>query len=251
LPLDIASEAPTNGGMSNVVAYLRVSTDRQAEEGFGLEVQEGQVRRWCDTHGHRLIAVYRDEGISGVKDTADRPGLAKALTALEGSAEIFIVARLDRLARALTDQAAVLPLACPPHGRVVAVDAGEIAPDDPDDPMRTAMRQMMGVFAQLDRAMVVARMRAGRRQKEAKGGYAGRGSPRLGQRSEAGELVADETEQATIARLVELADAGWSLRQIGAQLEGEGLTPKRGGQWHPTVIRRVLARVEPSEPKAA
>jgi DNA invertase Pin-like site-specific DNA recombinase len=119
-------------------------------------------------------------------------------------------------------------------------------PDDPDDPMRTAMRQMMGVFAQLDRAMVVARMRAGRRAKEAKGGYAGKGSPRFGQRSEGGELVADSLEQATIARMVELDAQGMSLRQIAGALTAEGHRPKRGGVWHPTVIRRTLARVEPA-----
>jgi DNA invertase Pin-like site-specific DNA recombinase len=236
--------------MANAVAYLRVSTDRQAEEGFGLDIQEDQVRRWCQAHDHRLVAIYRDEGISGVKDLDDRPGLAKALTALEGSAEVLVVARLDRLARALTVQEAVLAQAWRRHGRVVSVDSGEVAPDDPDDPMRTAMRQMMGVFAQLDRAMVVARMRAGRRQKEAKGGYAGRGSPRLGQRSDAGELVADSAEQATIARMAELGGQGLSLRQIGGRLEAEGLLPKRGGRWHPTVIRRVLARVEPLEQAA-
>lgn len=231
--------------MANAIAYERVSTDRQAEEGFGLDVQDTQIRRWCETHGHRLIAVHRDEGISGTKDTADRPGLAKAITSLEGSAELLVVARLDRLARALTVQEAILAQVWKRSGRVVAVDAGEIMPDDPDDPMRTAMRQMMGVFAQLDRAMVVARMRAGRRAKEAKGGYAGKGSPRFGQRSESGELVADSLEQAVIARMVDLDGQGLSLRAIAAALEAEGHRPKRGGRWHPTVIRRTLARLEP------
>lgn len=230
--------------MANAVAYERVSTDRQAEEGFGLDVQDQQIRAWCERNGHRLVTVYRDEGISGTKDTADRPGLAKALTALEGSAELLVVARLDRLARALTVQEAVLAQAWKRGGRVVAVDAGEIMPDDPDDPMRTAMRQMMGVFAQLDRAMMVARMRAGRRAKELTGGYAGRGSPRFGQRAEEGALVADSLEQSTIARIVELSGEGLSLRQIGDRLTAEGRFPKRGGRWHPTVVRRVLARVE-------
>ncbi len=232
--------------MPNAIGYTRVSSDRQADEGFGLAVQDGQIRRWCDANGHRLVAVHRDEGLSGTKDTAERPGLAKALMSLESSAEILVVARLDRLARALTVQEAVLAQAWRRGGRVVAVDSGEVAPDDPDDPMRTAMRQMMGVFAQLDRAQVVARMRAGRRAKEATGGYAGRGSPRLGQRSEAGELVADSLEQATIARMVALSGQGLSLRQIGQRLDAEGLRPKRGGLWRPTVIARVLARVEPN-----
>ncbi|MEU6839725.1 hypothetical protein ABZ941_31230 [Streptomyces rubiginosohelvolus] len=51
-------------------------------------------------------------------------------------------------------------------------DQGEILPDDPEDPMRAAMRQMMGVFAQLDRGMTVAKLRRGRRIKGEKGQYA-------------------------------------------------------------------------------
>jgi DNA invertase Pin-like site-specific DNA recombinase len=53
-----------------------------------------------------------------------------------------------------------------------AVDVGEIRADDPDDPMRTAMRQMMGVFSQLERGMIAARLRSGRRLKAERGGYA-------------------------------------------------------------------------------
>ncbi|MEU6768108.1 hypothetical protein ABZ916_37100 [Streptomyces sp. NPDC046853] len=49
---------------------------------------------------------------------------------------------------------------------------GEIMPDDPEDPMRTAMRQMMGAFAQLDRGMPVANSRRGLRIKGEKGEYA-------------------------------------------------------------------------------
>lgn len=231
--------------MANAVGYIRVSTDIQAAEGGGLEVQERQVRDWCQTHGHHLIAVYRDEGISGTKDSVDRPGLAQALTSLEGSASILVVPKLDRLARKLTVQEAVLAQAWKAGAAVWAVDLGEILRDDPDDPMRTAMRQMVAVFAELEARMIAARMRAGRRNKASKGGYAGYGSPRLGQRADGRQLVVDEDEQATIARMVELDRQGRSLRQIAETLEREGLHPKRGGKWWPEVVRRTLARVEP------
>jgi DNA invertase Pin-like site-specific DNA recombinase len=230
--------------MSNAVAYIRVSTDRQADEGSGLVEQEQKVRRWCDTHGHTLVTIFRDEGISGTKDTADRPGLARALTVLEGSAEILLVPTITRLARTLTVQEAILAQAWKVGARVFCADTGEIAQDDPDDPMRTFVRQVMGAASQLDRALVVARMRSGRRQKAAKGGYAGYGSPRLGQRVEAGELVADSLGQTAIARMVELRGEGLSIRAIGERLAADGLYPKRGGRWWPEVIRRTLARVE-------
>lgn len=51
--------------------------------------------------------------------------------------------------------------------RIVYV--GEVYRDDPDDPMRTAIRQVMGVFAELDRKMVAKRLRDGRLAKAAAG----------------------------------------------------------------------------------
>jgi DNA invertase Pin-like site-specific DNA recombinase len=48
-----------------VVAYVRVSTNRQAEDGQGLPVQEKAIRAWCRTHGHRLVAIYRDDAFCG------------------------------------------------------------------------------------------------------------------------------------------------------------------------------------------
>jgi DNA invertase Pin-like site-specific DNA recombinase len=89
--------------------------------------------------------VLRDERVSGTEDAADRPGLTAALTMIEDrGAEGLLVARLDRLARTLAVQEAVLGHVWKHGGRVYAADVREVLQDDPDDPMRTAMRQMMG-----------------------------------------------------------------------------------------------------------
>jgi hypothetical protein len=106
---------------------------------------------------------------------------------------------------------------------------GEILPDDPDDPMRTAIRQVMGVFAQLDRTMTAKRMRNGRKAKAAASGYAGYGSPAFGQHSIDGEVADDQAEQAVIERMRELRGAGLPYRLIAARLNAEGLESKRGG----------------------
>jgi DNA invertase Pin-like site-specific DNA recombinase len=55
------------------------------------------------------VGVLRDEGVSGTKDAADRPGLTAALAMIEDrGAGGHLVARLDRLARTLVVQEAVL-----------------------------------------------------------------------------------------------------------------------------------------------
>lgn len=229
-----------------LVPYLRVSTGLQAEEGFGLAVQEQAIRRWAAAReDFRLLPIRSDEGISGTKDAADRPGLTEALNLIaEGDADGLIIYKLDRLARLLTVQEAVLAQVWRHGGRVFAVDGGEVLQDDPDDPMRTAIRQMMGVFSQLERSMIAMRLRAGRRVKGEKGGYAF-GSPPYGWHSVEKELTPFEREQRGRKRILELHAEGKSLRQIIDTINAEKLTPKRAGsKWHPSTVRRVIQRAE-------
>lgn len=233
-----------DGCRMRIVAYVRVSTDRQAEKGFGLEVQIEAIKSWARAHGHRLVLIARDEGISGTRDAADRPGLTEALQALqEGKAEALLVPRLDRLARSLSVQEAALAHAWRSGARVFSCDAGEVLADDPDDPMRTAMRQMMGVFSQLERSMLTARMRAGRQAKGAKGGYA-YGGPPLGYVAQDGSLAPDAREQATLRRIQQLRSEGLSLRAMARVLQAEGHSPKRSSTWHPQTLAAVIRRMD-------
>jgi len=101
--------------------------------------------------------------VSAATDAADRPGLSAALLALHHPPKVdgFVVARLDRLARALTVQEATLAVAWQADGHVSTADSGEVLRDDPCDPMHTALGQVVGVFAELDRRMVVKRLHYG------------------------------------------------------------------------------------------
>lgn len=211
-----------------VVAYLRVSTNGQAEHGFGLDVQHDQVTAWANAHGHEIVRICRDEAVSGAADAVDRPGLACAMGAMPTDADAVIVARLDRLARSLTVQEAILAAIWRDGGQVFAVDQGEVLRDDPDDPMRTAMRQMAGVFAQLDRALIVKRLRDGRRAKTAAGGH-GVGRYPFGL-SKDGPI---EREQRVLDAMRELRASGEPWHKVAAQLNerGDEYRPRHAGQW--------------------
>lgn len=227
------------GKKLRLVSYIRVSTDAQID-GYGLEAQTQASTRWAKAHGHRVVQVCSDEGVSGTLDAFDRDGLSCAIEAVEhGLADAVVIARLDRLARQLTVQEAVLAMVWQRGGRVFSADAGEVLPDDQDDPMRTAMRQMAGVFAQLDRAMIAKRLRDGRRVKAERGGYVA-GSPRYGFRAEGGELVPDAAEQVVVARMAALTGGGASLNAIAGVLNAEGVPSKRGGRWTAASVSRVL-----------
>lgn len=229
----------------HLVGYVRVSSDSQVD-GFGLVEQERAIRRWSRANGHRVIEVARDEGRSGSLHAEDRPGLSAALDVLHRpGVDGMVVARLDRLARSLAVQEAALAVAWRRGASVYAADFGEVLADDPDDPMRAALRQMVGVFAQLDRAQVVKRLRDGRRAKAAAGrhaagsypyGFAGVGR---GRDRDAAPL---EAEQQAVRRILELRSAGQSYRAIAATLDAEGHRPRRAGSWSAAAVRKVALR---------
>jgi DNA invertase Pin-like site-specific DNA recombinase len=234
-----------------LTGYRRVSTAGQVTDGLGLPVQTKRVTGYAKPHGYRVIGWQEDPGISGEKDEAARPGIMACLKAIEaGDAAGIILTDLGRLSRKLTIQEGILAKVWSLGGIVVTVETGIVPKDDPEDPMRTAMRRMAGVFFQLDRAMVVKRLRNGRAEKASRGLYAGHGSPAFGVRAgeverdgrKVRDLIVDETEQATLARMREMRDDGMSLREIAEQLNAAGIPSKRGGPWHPQTVSRALGR---------
>jgi DNA invertase Pin-like site-specific DNA recombinase len=182
--------------------------------------------------------------VSGSNGLADRVALAEALEALRIRRAVgLVVYRLDRLARDLMIQEQLLAEIRRMDAKVFSTSKGEDAylVDDPDDPSRRFIRQVLGAVSEYERAMISLRLRSGRRRKAATGGFA-YGSPPMGFRAEGRELVPDEAEQTAVARILELRGEGRSLREIAEVLDGEDIRSKRGGRWHPQTIGRVLER---------
>lgn len=229
-----------------VVGYIRVSTDKQAEQGLGLDVQRQALKTWAKAKGHRLVAVESDEGISGSNGLEHRLGLAEALATVRGKrAEAVVVYRLDRLARDLVLQEQLLAEVRRIGGVVLSTSPseGEYLVDDPQDPSRRLIRQVLGAVNEYERHMIRLRLSAGRRRKAEQGGFA-YGSPPFGTRAEGRVLVDDVDEQETLLRIRDLRAGGASLPMIAATLTSEGRQPKRGSRWHVESLRRILARLE-------
>lgn len=80
----------------SVVAYYRVSTERQGRSGLGLEAQQVAVQEYARRTGQVIVAAFT-EIESGRCRT--RPVLAEALSRCRGDGLMLVVAKLDRLAR--------------------------------------------------------------------------------------------------------------------------------------------------------
>jgi DNA invertase Pin-like site-specific DNA recombinase len=232
--------------MARLVAYLRVSTDRQAEHGLGLQIQEAAVRAWAKQHGHRIVLWARDKGVSGSNGLETREALPQALSALRGrTAAGLVVYRLDRLARDLVLQEQLLAEVKRMGADIYTTSAAEAGylSDDPDDPSRKLIRQILWAVNEYERSMIKLRLRTGRARKDRDGGYA-YGPPPLGYRAEGRQLVADQDEQQVIERIRVLRAAGRSLRQIADVLNAEGFRPKRSTTWHPGSLSLIINRLE-------
>lgn len=223
-----------------LIGYVRASTASKPTKGAGLDVQRATIRRWAEAHEHRIVQIVSDEG----QELAHRPGLLEAFTLLrEGKAAGLVVYRLDRLARDVGIQEAVLRDVQRLHAELLSTSDAEanLLVDDPADATRRLIRQVVRSVAAYDRSMIAMRLRESRDRKAARDGYPG-GGPAYGRQAVGGALVDHQGERAVIDRMVILRRDGLSLPKIIQTLNAEGLRPKRGGSWHPTTVARILQR---------
>lgn len=209
--------APCTPGRTRIVAYARVSTDKQADKGISLEAQRAKFQAYAVAHDVELVEVVAD-ALSG-KNT-DREGLQRALATLEaGRADGLLVAKLDRLTRDVGDWSDLLKEY---FGRF-AVFSVEDSIDT-----RTAMGRfvlnMRIAIAQWERETIAERTRDALTHLRTTGG----GTPRL--------------EGLAVVRMRELAAGGASYREIARTLTAEGVPTLKGGRWAPETIRKVLSR---------
>lgn len=230
----------------NLCGYVRVSTDRQAEEGLGLEIQRDAIASWAAANGATIVAWHADEGLSGAADLSARDGLREALECLAaGTSDGIVVYRLDRLARDLMIQEQVLAEVWRLGGTMNSTSAAEASylTDDPDDPSRKLIRQVLGAVAEYEKSMITLRLKAGRRRKHLDGGYA-YGSPPFGYASVQGVLVPVESEQEAIATASELRRSGLTLRAVAEEMNRRGIQSRRAAGWHAESVRRILVRLQ-------
>ncbi len=214
------------------LAYLRVSTDEQAQSGLGLEAQLAAIRRAAG----EPTAVYSDEGCSG--GDPKRPGLLSCLEALRAG-DTLVVAKRDRLARDTFLALWVEKEAKRRRARIVSA-AGEGT--DSDDPAAVLMRTLVDAFAQYERAIIGARTSSALKAKRARGQKTGGYVPFGFRLAEDGRtLVADAAEKAVIAQVRQMRADGWTLRAIAADLEARGVLTKQGrARWHAEGVAAIL-----------
>lgn len=144
--------------MSKVALYARSATvEHEKGQMSQVEQQLTELRKFCEVHGYTIVDEYVDEGVSGI--TLNRPELDRLRNdAGTGKFDIAIVDNVDRLAR---NNMSIALIKNDLEKRGVKLIFSKL-PQGPGGATENLMANILGSFAEFERAMIADRLRRGR-----------------------------------------------------------------------------------------
>jgi DNA invertase Pin-like site-specific DNA recombinase len=153
-------------GHTSVAIYARVST---ANHGQDVNMQTRELRQFADARGWRVADAYVDAGVSGTKDS--RPELNRLMAdAHKRRFDVVCVWRFDRFARSVSHLLTALETF-----KALGIDFVSFSEQmDTSTPTGKMVFTVLASVAELERSLIVERVRAGLRNARAKGKRLGR-----------------------------------------------------------------------------
>jgi DNA invertase Pin-like site-specific DNA recombinase len=202
------------------ISYLRVSTDKQGERGYGLDAQRKAVADYLNGGSWELLGEYV-EIESGKR--SDRPKLAEALAACKKHRARLVIAKLDRLSRNVAFIAALM------DGKTDFVCV-----DFPSANRLTL--HILAAVAEHEREMIAKRTKDGLAAAKARGVV-------LGNAGLAAANKASAIERAKALAPILAECQGMSARQIAAELNARQVATPTGAAWSAKTVLRVRERI--------
>ena len=223
--------------LNRAVIYLRVSTDEQATDGYGLDAQRMQCTAYAQAFSLQIVETLIDDGISGTKDANGRPALASAIElAKSGKFDILITASLDRIARnallllGLWDsfEALGISIVCVKERIDTSTAVGRL------------MRTVIAAIAEFERDTIVARTTAGRNERGKIDGEKGGRVPMGYQRVPGDGVIVDEDAAKIVRNVFALRRMEYTMQAIADYLNMANVPTPRGHRWHGSSVKAVL-----------
>lgn len=218
-----------------VVGYVRVSTMNQAENGAGLAIQKKRIAEFCNGKGFKLARFYEERGISGA--VRDRPALLSLLKDCEaGRIKRVVVFRHDRLAREIT-----IAIWIETQLKKYDIELNSVSDPDLDtsDPLQAAFRNIIHVFSQLEKELIVFRLREGRID-SAENGKKACGALPFGYTKAGDILEINLRESEFVEKIFRWAAKGSSYSKIAENLNKAGLFTRRGKPFQIESVKYIL-----------
>lgn len=223
--------------MNSAIAYIRVSTDKQASEGVSIEAQQARIEQWCNLNGYQMVQVFIDAGISG-KRMDTRPELQKALASLKKGMAL-VTYSLSRLARSTKDALTISEMV----GRKKADLVSLSEQIDTTTAAGKMMFQMMSVLAEFERNLTAERTASALQHKKQTRQKYTNITP-FGFTAIDGRLIEVEREVQVVSEIRQARSQGTTLQAIADDLNGRGIPTKTGKQWQPATIHLLLKRTQ-------
>ncbi|MEV6969256.1 recombinase family protein [Hamadaea sp. NPDC051192] len=220
-----------------MAVYTRRSTDEEHQP-FSIEAQDTKLNAYVTSQpGWHIVERFTDDA-SGAK--IDRPGLRKALDAAKAARyDLLLVYRLDRFTRRIRDLAVLMD-------ELEKADVhfrSATEPFDTSTPAGRMLVQMLGVFAEFEREIIIDRVRNGMERKAAKGKWTGGPVPYGYQLDRDLDIPVPDQKEAAVVRQIFTAYARTRVgtRAIATALNQRGIPTKTGKPWSGYTIGRMLA----------
>jgi DNA invertase Pin-like site-specific DNA recombinase len=207
--------------------YVRVSTNRQADEGESLTVQQRTIEGHAMVLGHRLDRMFVERGISGSRPLADRPQGLRLLAALRAG-DTVITAKLDRMFRSALDALDVLAGL---KERGVSLHMVDLGGDVTGNGISKLVFTILSAVAEAERDRIRERIIDVKQDQRAQGRYLGGSMPfgwrkvdRVGSDGSSVQSFIEPVseEQRALAKAKHLRSQGKSLRAIELALREDG-----------------------------
>jgi DNA invertase Pin-like site-specific DNA recombinase len=160
---------PEGGNQMKAAIYARVSTTNHGQD---VTLQTRELRQFVGARGWDIAGEYVDAGVSGTKDS--RPELNRLIAdAHKRRFDVVCVWRFDRFARSVSHLLRALETF-----KALGIDFVSFSEQmDTSTPAGKMVFTVLGAVAELERSLIVERVRAGLRNARAKGKTLGR--PRI------------------------------------------------------------------------
>jgi DNA invertase Pin-like site-specific DNA recombinase len=215
--------------MQKAIAYYRTSSAANVgDDKDSLARQRVAVERFAQSAGYEIVESYYDAAVSGADALDARPGFADALKRIASNGvRTIIVETASRFARDLLVAETGFRRLRDAGITLIAADAPTSFLDD--GPTSAFIRQVLAAVQELDRAMIVSKLKGARQRKRAAGA-------KVEGRKSYGEAV-----PATVERAKSLKAEGMTLRQVADRLTAEGHFTSAGTPYQFTAVGRMIS----------
>lgn len=218
-----------------LVAYVRVSTDRQGKSGLGLEAQRRAIADFAAANGYEVVAEHQEVETAKGADALDRrPQLSAALAQARKLKCAVVVSKLDRLSRDVAFVAGLMAQRVP----FIVTELGADA-----DPF---MLHLYAALAEKERALISTRTASALQSLKAKGVKLGN-KTNLAEASAKGAASnksgADAFARNVLPVIESIKRQGiTTMTGIAAELNSRNVQTARGGRWEAMQVSRILKR---------